>query len=409
MSYPLLADISNELLRNALSFQFERNEIISSLEPQNRNVTLLKGARGIGKSTAILQFLAKKAKAGERVFYVSADSALLNLSLSELALEFSKRGGGYLAIDEIHSHPHWGKEVKTIIDSFPSIKAIASGSCALELDSTGGDLSRRHVMVQAAGLSFREYVDLKHSLILPKISLQDLTDHYAEVTTSTVKIFSESKVDLLAAFHEYLRKGYFISHLNFNSDTLYYSSLIQSINTIIDSDIPAVHKEIDTNGRIRIKELLKIVAHNCPFTPNITELGRALGMSNDNTLKKYLYYLNKSEIITGVYSELKSHKDFPRPKKLLLANTNYIYAFAKNPEIGTVREAFAANILRQLGTISYPKVGDLLFDGKFLFEIGGKSKTRKQIPKNQNNFVLADNILIAEEQKIPLWILGLLW
>ncbi len=409
MSYQRLMEISTDLIAEVNNYTYVRSGLLQYLNPPNKNVVILKGARGIGKSTLIQQYLLKKQIEGHKVFYVSADSTLLTVSLAELAHEYYKRSGVYLAIDEIHKYTNWQAEVKTILDSFPHLHLVVSGSSSLNLDYASADLSRRHVMLHAQGLSFREYVNKNYNLSLELHSLTEIIDSCEEITRNIVKIFNKEKLDLIELFHLYLKEGYFISKDNYSAASLYYQSLINSINSTIDSDLPSVHNDIDNISKHNIKALLKHIADKCPFTPNISELSKNLGIANDNVLKKYLYYLNESEVLINLYSMNKSHKDFQKPQKILLNNTNFAYAFSTNPAIGTIRETFVANCLSLKGKLTAPAMGDFCLNDRLIFEVGGKSKNKRQIKSISNSYVLADNILSFTDGSLPLWLLGFLW
>ena len=409
MTYQRLSEISDNLIDSANAYTFTRNELFAKLEPPNKNITILKGARGIGKSTLLQQFLLKKRSANHKVLYLSADSTLLNISLTEFAHEYYKRGGEYLAIDEIHKYTHWQNEIKTILDSFPNIKLIASGASSLHLDYASADLSRRHILLHAQGLSFREYLNKNYAYDLPIIILSDVLSFAEEIALKIMKIFQTNRVDLLELFKLYLREGYFLTRDNYTSATIYYDSLINSINSIIESDLASIYTEIDNVGKMNIKRLLKHIATKCPFTPNISELSNHLQIANDNTLKKYLYYLYTGEVLTNLYSMNKSHKDFQKPQKILLNNTNFSYAYCQIPTVGTIRETFVANCLKNSGELTAPTFGDFCLDGNYIFEIGGKSKNKRQLKSIKNSFVFADDILTVENDNIPLWLLGFLW
>lgn len=409
MTYQRLNEISNDLISSMEEYSYTRIEIFSKLEPMKQNISLLKGARGIGKSTLLQQFLLKKREAGYKVFYFSADSTLLTTSLVELAQEYYQRGGEYLAIDEIHKYDGWQAEIKTLLDAFPKLKLIASGSSSLNLDYASADLSRRHVMIHAKGLSFREYLNKNYFLDLKIISLSDILKDSEAATRSIAKVFQEHKLDLLALFKCYLQEGYFLTRDNYPTTTLYYDSLLNSINSVIESDVSVVHQEIDNVSRNNIKRLLKHIAVKCPFTPNIAELSRNLSIPNDNSLKKYLYYLAEGEVLTNLYPANKSHKDFQKPHKIFLNNTNFAYAYSQEPLIGTIRETFAANCLSDQGELSAPTFGDFCLNEQYTFEIGGRSKNRKQLKSIKNSFVFTDDTLWAENHSIPLWLLGFLW
>lgn len=410
MSYLELAKLSRDLIEEAGSLAYVRKELFARLEPPKQNVVILKGARGIGKSTVIKQFMAFQQSNGSRVLYFSADSIYLDSRLVDMAMEYKDRGGEYLAIDEIHRYNgDWQKELKTIIDSFPQLKVMVSGSSAISLDYATADLSRRHIMIHAKGLSFREYLRLTTGIDFSICTLADLLQNSQDICYEICKSSAKDKIDLLQYFHKYLQEGYFLTRSHYQTQDIYFGSLINTINGVIDSDITYVHHDIDPVARDKIKSILKHIATKCPFVPNISEIAQHLGLSNDNTLKKYLMYLNEGEILLNLYSSNKSYKDFPKPQKIFLNNTNFAYALKGEPNIGTIRETFVANCLFDFGDITAPLQGDFCVNNEYIFEVGGKSKTNRQIKGIKNSYVLADNILSAEVEIIPLWALGFIW
>lgn len=409
MSFQRLNEISNDLIAEAANFSFVRSELFDALNPPKQNAVILKGARGIGKSTLIQQFLLNRQKKGSKVLYVSADSTLLDIGLAKFAHEYQKRGGDYLAFDEIHKYDGWQAEVKTILDSFTNLKVLVSGSSSTSLDYASTDLSRRHIMLSAQGLSFREYVEKTHQLKFSSYSLRDILNNSEEIVPQITKVFRHSSLDLLEIFKKYLRCGYFLSRDNYHTETLYYDSLLNTMNSVIDADLPYVHNDIDNLSKQKIKLLLKQVAAKCPFTPNISELSRSLNIANDNTLKKYLYYLSEGEVLTNLYSSNKSYKDFQRPQKIFLNNTNYAYAHEEFPLVGTIRETFVANCLRNQGDLTAPTFGDFCLNGEWIFEVGGRSKNKRQIKSVKQGYVFADDIMSVEHGIFPLWLLGFLW
>lgn len=409
MSFQRLSDISNDLIQAVASYAYVRRDLLVALNPPPKQVTILKGARGIGKSTLIQQFLLIKRDEGSKVLYVSADSTLLNIKLAEFAHEYYKRGGEYLAVDEIHKYAGWQSEIKTILDAFPSMKLIVSGSSSLSLDYASADLSRRHLMLHAKGLSFREYVNKGFKLDLSRYTLPEILASTSDIVSLIVKKFRESKLDLLEIFKIYLRSGYFLSRENYSTQDLYYDSLLNTINSVIDTDISSVHSDIDVVSKQKMKQLLKHIASKCPFTPNLSELSKSLSIANDNALKKYLYYLSEGEILTNLYCMNKSHKDFQKPQKILLNNTNFSFAFNTEPLVGTVRETFVANCLHTEGELTAPTHGDFCLNGDLVFEVGGRTKNRRQIKSIKNSYVLADDVLSVDFDNIPLWLLGFLW
>ncbi len=114
------------------------------------------GHRGVGKTTFILQYLKTLDLAQNKKLYFSADSIILsNISIYDIADEFSRNGGKVLVIDEIHKYKNFEHELKEMYD-FLDLKVIFSGSSALQLEHKKADLSRRAVLYRLHGLSFRE-------------------------------------------------------------------------------------------------------------------------------------------------------------------------------------------------------------------------------------------------------------
>ena len=264
-------------------------------------------------------------------------------------------------------------------------------------------------MLDAKGLSFREFISKNYAVNIEIFRLVEVLSDSNEIALQVTREFIKHKLDLLQLFKEYLQQGYFPTRDHYSSEKIYYDSLINSINSTIDSDISSVHNNVDNISKQKIKLLLKHIALKCPFTPNIKQLSRDLDITNDNSLKKYLFYLHEGGVLTNLYASNRTHKDFQKPQKIFLNNTNFSYAFSDVPNIGTIRETFVANCLFGEGDLTAPTYGDFCLDNKWTFEIGGKSKTKRQIKSITDSFVFADDTLSVTDEIIPLWMLGFLW
>ena len=409
MNYLKLIELTHEQIEEVRQYSFERTCITNQLEPPNKNLVLIKGLRGIGKTTSILQYLGEQQNKGKKVLYISADSTLIEGErLINIAGEFKTRGGGYLAIDEIHKYPDWQKEVLDIVNFHSNTKLLVSGSSSLNLEHKSADLSRRHISIETHGLSFREWIEFVYSLQLKEYTLEEILTKPEDISYEINTPFKSHELSIIEQFHKYLQEGYFPTRPNYQSVDKYYLSLKNSINAIIDQDIPSRYTDINESTKNNLKRLLGIISQQCPFIPTITKLRSALQIQDDNTLKKYLLMLDQAKVLNNIYQANRSYKDFPRPEKIYLENTNFMYALSQNIDIGNIRETYAVNALKQKHNVSTPKRGDILVDTKFTFEIGGKGKTRKQIKEIQNSFVLNDNIDYAHNNHLPLWILGCL-
>lgn len=408
MKYQDIRQVTQQLLLEVSQFNFERTSIIEQIDVPLKSVVILKGLRGIGKTTALLQFLQKQNLA--KLLYVPANSTLIeNTRLIEIAKEFETRGGGYLVFDEIHKYQDWEREVLDIVNFYSNIKLILSGSSSLQIDQHSADLSRRHIMIEAHGLSFREWVKLQHGFHIRPISLKEILKHAEDLALEINTQFKSNNLSVVSEFHKYLKDGYFPTRRQYKKIELYYQSLKNSLNAVIEQDIPNRFPEITEQTKYNIKRLLGSIAGQCPFTPNITLIKQALQLGDDKTVKNYLHMLHTGQAITCLYRNNKNYKDIPKPEKIYLENTNFMYALNDYIDIGNLRETFAACSLNKIASINAPKNGDLIVNGNIVFEIGGKGKRKKQIKKIKQAYVLNDNIDYAHKNHLPLWILGFLW
>jgi len=160
---------------------------------------------------------------------------------------------------------------------------------------------------------------------------------------------------------------------------------------------------------LKIKQLLQIVSESVPFIPNIDNLSKRIGIHR-NTLLSYLYYLQETRLTNHLHKDISGINRLQKPEKIYLENPNLAYTFAENnTDIGNMRETFFLNQLSYNHTIEYSNSGDFWVDKKFLFEIGGKSKTGKQVKDTGNAYIAADNIEYGFDKKIPLWQFGMLY
>ena len=358
------------------------------------------GSRGVGKTTVIIQYLNSLDIAQSKKLYMSADSILTSaLSLYEIAESFSKSGGEVLAIDEIHKYKDFEKELKEIYD-FLDLKVIFSGSSALQLEHKKADLSRRSVLYRVKGLSFREFLELKLGITFKSYSLEDILQNHIEIASQITK-----KVKPFEYFKEYLSCGYFPYY--FENPKTYSLKLEETINTVIESDLPIIFN-IEAANIQKLKQLVFLICSSKPYELNITNLSKKIGI-NRNTLYQYIHYLTMGNIFATLRGKTKGDSIFSKPQKLYLNNPNLSFSYCQSNDVGTIREQFFLNMLCENHQLTYPTQGDFLVDDKYTFEIGGKSKSFKQIKDIKNSFVVADDIEIGFENKIPLWLFGIMY
>ncbi len=358
------------------------------------------GSRGVGKSTFILQYLKGLGLPFGKKLYFNADHfEVINHSIYDIASEFYKRGGKVLAIDEIHKYPNFAMELKSIYDSF-DLRVIFSGSSALKLENAKYDLSRRAYIYRVNGLSFREFLEYDTGVKFESFSLEEILQNHTNIAydiTSKIKPFEH--------FSKYLEYGYY----PFYKQNLkhYKNRLYEVINTVIESDLPIIFN-IEAKNIHKLKKLLSLLCISKPYELNISKLAQKIEI-NRQTLYMYLHYLELGGLIKLVKSKTKGDSIFAKPEKLYLNNTNINNSYCQNSDIGTIREEFFVNQISLLHNVNYSLIGDFLIDDKYIVEVGGKNKSFNQIKDAENSFIVADDIEIGFENKIPLWLFGFLY
>ncbi len=366
----------------------------------DENLIGLIGARGIGKTTFLLQYLKSLDIEEEKKLYFSVDSIITsNMKLFDIAESFYNIGGKILVIDEIHKYRDFEIELKEIYD-FLDIKVIFSGSSAIVLEHKKADLSRRAMIYRLKGLSFREFLELKLGKEFHTFTLDEILNNHLSIAKKITKTIKP-----LEHFKEYLQSGYYPFY--FESKTSYCIKLEETINTVIESDLPIIFN-IEPSNIYKLKQLTAYICSAKPYELNLTALAQKIGI-NRKTLYQYIHYLSLGNIFSRLEAKGKGDNVFSKPAKLYLNNPNLNNCYCQQSEVGTIREEFFLNMLTHNHKLLYPKAGDFLVDESFIFEIGGKDKSFKQIKDIENSFVVADDIESGFGNKIPLYLFGFLY
>ena len=393
----LLTNVSTKIVREKM------NEI-----HWNAQLISIMGAKGVGKSTLIKQYLKQNYKMGDRrALYCSADTVDFSTrTLVDLAEEFVIRGGELLVIDEIHKYKSgtsdWSREIKEIYELYPALKLIVSGSSLLQLREGDADLSRRAVKYTMAGLSFREALRFYHGLEFEKWTLEDILAHPYDLWHMVT-----SKCKPVVLFKEYIEKGYYPFLLEGEGE--YYTKIEQVVNYIIENELPRICK-VDVSNVRKVQALIVLICSEVPFELNANRIAAALEIGRD-TVVEYLKYLGDAKVLNLLYSDKKKIGKLTKPDKVYMENPNILYALAPaKVEIGTLRETFAINSLSESHNVEYGKAqGDFKVDGKYTFEIGGRSKDYSQIAGAKDSYIFADDWDMPDGAKLPLWMLGFLY
>lgn len=353
------------------------------------------GARGVGKSTLVLQHIKLHGEMGTSL-YVSADDLwFTNHSIVELAEEFYKNGGKTLYIDEIHKYKNWSTEIKNIYDTYSRLKVVYTGSSILDFQKGGADLSRRRLEYTMPGLSFREYLKLSRGLEIPIHTLEQILSNHIEFPTKEYRP--------IALFKEYLKEGYY----PYFQSKGYYLRLLSVINRVVEDDIPKF-AELSPATAEKLKKLLYIIAQSVPFKPNYSKLGRDLD-THRNSVSDLVIWLDKAELINILRDDTHGISALGKVDKIYLNNPNLSYALSDTtPDMGNIRETIFLAMLKVTHIVTSSSVSDFK-TGNYTFEVGGKNKRQKQIQGMENAYIVKDDIEYGYQNIIPLWAFGLLY
>jgi predicted AAA+ superfamily ATPase len=385
--------------------------------PLENRFSIVIGPKGVGKTTAIIQYLLDFTK-GDRfsreAIYVQADHFVVGRhSLYEISDEFVKNGGKLICFDEIHKYPQWSGELKSINDTFPGLKIIASGSSAMEIHRGSHDLSRRAIVYHMHGMSFREFLELGFAVKFSAYKLEEILEQkrHQAIADNIIKHVEKAGMKILPSFKQYLEYGCYPYFKEFENKDLFHIALEQGIHAVVESDLTAVFPGLTGSGLKKIKKLISFIAESVPFTPDLKNIKRILEIGDERTLKNYLKYLEDGGIILTVSREGRSLRVLEKPEKIFLNNTNLMYAIGSkdNLQKGNIRENFFVNTMMAEHDVTAADRGDFVVDGKYTFEVGGKGKSFAQIKDMENSFLALDEIEIGIDNKIPLWLFGFLY
>ena len=361
----------------------------------------IKGARRVGKTTLLLQHIKQSFAQTDHALYVSLDNLWFSThSLDDLVEYHYTHGGTHLFLDEIHKYPRWQTMLKNLNDDYPDLHVVYTGSSMLEIDVQQGDLSRRQMVYQLVGLSFREFLEFECEMNVPAYSLEELLQNHVAIASTVTE-----QVKILPLFEKYLRTGYY----PFYKDTFegYDFRLQEVVRQVIESDLPAV-EDVQYVTTQKVKKLLMILAERVPHTPKMSELYKELETNREQGLKM-LYALERGGLLSLLTTEVKNYRSLSRPDKIYLDNPNLMYALSPNADIGTLRETFFFNQLSLGHEVLLPLQGDFYVDRHYLFEVGGRTKTFDQIKDVPDSFLAVDNTEVGHHNRIPLWLFGLLY
>lgn len=362
----------------------------------------IKGGRGVGKTTLLLQYIKKNFTPGKDNLYVSLDDVYFSgNSLTDFTEEFVMNGGKYLFLDEVHRYDKWSQSLKNIYDDYPDLKVVFTGSSVLDIIQSKADLSRRAIVYKMKGLSFREYLLLTNKLNWSELSLNEILENHELISMEIA-----AKIKPVKEFKEYLKTGYYPFFQEYPET--YHQRLEQVISLVLENDITAL-KPVNLEGVKKLKQLLYVLSTSVPFKPNISKLAEKTGISR-NSLVQYLHYLDEAEVLSLLFRDTAGISLLQKPEKVYFENPNLAYTLGNdNTEPGNLRETFFINQVAVKNQISYTEKGDFKVNDRYVFEVGGKNKSQSQLKNIDNAWLALDDIEYGFQNKIPLWLFGFLY
>lgn len=366
------------------------------------NLIAIKGAKGTGKTTMLLQHIKESFTDKDKALYLSLDNLWFEThSINDLIEYHYTHGGTHLFLDEVHYYPKWKTLIKNINDDYPGLHVVYTGSSMLKIDSGVADLSRRQLPYTLHGMSFREYLLYEGLAEMEPISLDLLLRDHRRIAEDILS----NGMKILPAFGEYLRYGYYPFYKSVYSG--FEIRLQQVVNHVLENDYPII-EGVEQSTIRKAKKMFMILAEQVPQTPNMSNLYNELETDRNQGLKM-LYALEKAGLLALLSDKPKHIDKLSRPEKIFMDNSNLMYAYAMAPNIGTVRETFFLSQLAVDHSVTYPAKGDFLVDGKYLFEVGGRKKSFEQIKDVADRYLAVDDTEIGHHNRIPLWMFGLLY
>lgn len=384
---------------DAVSTEFHRS-LYHSIRWDNRLIAI-RGARGTGKTTMMLQRIKENFPDSAEALYASLDNLWFSThSLAELVNYFYLHGGRHLFLDEVHKYPKWQTAIKNIYDDYPDLHIVYTGSSMLKIDRSQGDLSRRQRIYDLQGLSLREYLEFEVGLDTPVLTVEEICSNHislARKITSEVKIFPY--------FERYLKSGYYPFYKE--SPDGYELQLREVVRQVIESDMMKI-EDVEYATVLKAKKMLMVIAQSVPQTPKMSALYTQLETSREQGLK-LLDMLSRGGLLRLLGYEPRNFKTMGKPDKILLENPNLMYALSPKVEIGTIRETFFANQLSYAGELLLDRNCDFKYDRSKVFEVGGAGKSFDQIAGIPDSYLAVDDTETGWGNRIPLWLFGFLY
>lgn len=359
----------------------------------------IKGTRGVGKTTFLLQYAKERFGANDRqCLYINMNNFYFQeRGIADFAGDFYRGGGKVLLIDQVFKQPNWSGELRKCYDNYPELKIVFTGSSVMRLKEENPELNGIVKSYNLRGFSFREFLNYMSGHNFPTYSLDDIIKNHEQIAMQILP-----KVSPLKYFQDYIHHGYYPFFLENRN---YSENLLKTMNMMTEVDILLI-KQIELKYLTKIKTLFYLLALEGPKSPNISNLAKEINTSRA-TVMNYIKYLSDSRLINIIYPV---GQEFPKkPAKVIMNNSNLIYAiYPIHVEQQDVMETFFVNALLSGHLVNEGnKQGNYIIDENKRFRICDAENTKMRL--NNETIYARYNTEIGKDNKIPLWLFGFLY
>ena len=373
-----------------------RRDLMDEIDWNDRLIGI-KGTRGVGKTTFLLQYAKEKFGTDHSCLFINMNNFYFSkYTLVEFAAEFVKRGGKVLLIDQVFKYLEWSHDLRACYEMFPTLKIIFTGSSVMRLKEENPELSGIVKVYYLRGFSFREYLNLQSGNCFRAYTLQEILENHEQIAKTILR-----NVKPLDYFQDYLHHGFypfFLEKRNFSEN------LLKTMNMMIEVDILLI-KQIELKYLSKIKKLLYLLAVDGPVAPNVSQLATEIQTSRA-TVMNYIKYLADARLINMVYPK---GEEFPKkPSKLMMHNTNLMYSiYPVKVEEQDVLDTFFMNTLYKDHKLYKGDKGtSFMVDNGLHFRICAEGCKFKN---NPNVYYALHKLELGHGNMIPLWLFGFLY
>ena len=373
-----------------------RRDLMDEIDWNDRLIGI-KGTRGVGKTTFLLQYAKEKFGTDRSCLFINMNNFYFSkYTLVDFAGEFVKRGGKVLLIDQVFKYPEWSHALRACYEKFPGLKIVFTGSSVMRLKEENPELSGIVKVYYLRGFSFREFLNLQSGNNFRAYTLQEILENHEQIAKTILR-----NVKPLDFFQDYLHHGFypfFLEKRNFSEN------LLKTMNMMIEVDILLI-KQIELKYLSKIKKLLYLLAVDGPVAPNVSQLAAEIQTSRA-TVMNYIKYLADARLINMVYPK---GEEFPKkPSKLMMHNTNLMYSIypVKVDEQDVLDTFFMNTMYKDHKLYKGDKGTSFMVDGNLHFRICAEGCKFKN---NPNVYYAPHKLELGHGNQIPLWLFGFLY